>query len=130
MASSSSSGASAAARFRSLELDGGRYATPYRFIRALRRRPLTLPASAAPQAVQLMTIHGAKGREWPVVLVVRVNEDILPLCLGAADEGGGASAECVAEERRLLYVAMTRAREQLLLSYVMMGEDKVPSSAS
>ena len=81
----------------------------------------------AKAGVSLSTIHGAKGREWPVVLVVRVNEDILPLCLGAADEGGGASAECVAEERRLLYVAMTRAREQLLLSYVMMGEDKVPS---
>jgi len=53
-----------------LDLDGGRYATPYRFVRALKRRPLALPPGAAPQAVQLLTIHGAKGLEAEAVFLV------------------------------------------------------------
>ena len=55
------------------------------------------------------------------MLVARVNEDVLPLSNGRDDDsggGGGASPEHTQEERRLLYVAMTRARERLLLSYV------------
>lgn len=54
----------------SLQLDGGRYSTPYRFVRALRKRDLTMPARAEPDAVQLLTIHGAKGLEAKVVFVM------------------------------------------------------------
>lgn len=77
--------------------------------------------------VTLSTIHGAKGREWPVVLLPHVNEDVLPLCTRDDDEG---SEERVREERRLLYVAMTRAQRLLLISHVMMGPDNVQMSAS
>jgi ATP-dependent helicase/nuclease subunit A len=54
----------------SLSLDGARGATPYNFVRALRRRRLTITAPAQPDAVQLLTIHGAKGLEAEVVFVM------------------------------------------------------------
>ncbi len=57
----------------------------------------------------LSTIHAAKGQEWDAVTVLNVVDGCLP-----ADVATG-SAAAVAEERRLLYVAMTRARHQLTL---------------
>ncbi|OYT99428.1 MAG: DNA helicase UvrD [Burkholderiales bacterium PBB1] len=54
----------------SLNLDGARGATPYNFVRALRRRRLTITVPAQPDAVQLLTIHGAKGLEAEVVFVM------------------------------------------------------------
>lgn len=57
----------------------------------------------------LMTIHAAKGLEWPSVIVAGCNEGILPSKQAAA-------ADEVEEERRLMYVAMTRARDQLILA--------------
>jgi len=60
--------------------------------------------------VALMTMHAAKGLEFPVVFVVGLEEGLMPLVFGAPD----AAAE--AEERRLLYVAMTRARDRLYLT--------------
>ena len=82
-----------------------------------------------PVGVTLSTIHGAKGREWATVLIVRVNEETLPLSMPTDDEEG-CSPEQLAEERRLLYVAMTRAKRKLVISYVATGADKVPLSAS
>ena len=60
-------------------------------------------------AVRLMTLHGAKGLEFPVVLLAGLNAGVLPL------EREGAETD-VEEERRLLYVGMTRAREELILT--------------
>ncbi|MDL2336659.1 MAG: UvrD-helicase domain-containing protein [Pseudomonadota bacterium] len=54
----------------SLMLDGARGATPYNFVRALRRRRLKIVSPAQPDAVQLLTIHGAKGLEAEVVFVM------------------------------------------------------------
>jgi ATP-dependent helicase/nuclease subunit A len=54
----------------SLTLDGGRYATPYRFVRALKGRALQVAVAPQPDAVQLLTIHGAKGLEARVVFVM------------------------------------------------------------
>jgi DNA helicase-2/ATP-dependent DNA helicase PcrA len=57
----------------------------------------------------LSTIHAAKGQEWDAVTVLNVIDGCMP-----ADLATG-SAAAVAEERRLLYVAMTRAKQQLTL---------------
>lgn len=62
-------------------------------------------------AVTLMTIHAAKGLEFPVVFMIGVEETIFPHSRALYDQ---AEME---EERRLCYVAMTRAREELYLSY-------------
>ncbi len=62
-------------------------------------------------AVTTSTIHAAKGREWDHVFVVGMAEGQLPLYLARRDE------QMLAEERRLLYVAVTRARESVRLYY-------------
>jgi DNA helicase-2/ATP-dependent DNA helicase PcrA len=59
--------------------------------------------------VQLMTIHAAKGLEFPVVIVAGCNEGILP---GKQAINSGE----IGEERRLFYVAMTRAKDNLILT--------------
>lgn len=64
------------------------------------------------QAVQLMTIHTSKGMEFDAVFLIGMEEEILPHKKSMTIKGG------VKEERRLGYVAMTRARKYLNLSYV------------
>lgn len=64
------------------------------------------------QKVTLMTLHAAKGLEFPVVFMVGMEEGVFPT--GRAHEAGPKAME---EERRLCYVGMTRAREELHLSY-------------
>jgi len=64
------------------------------------------------QKVTLMTIHAAKGLEFPVVFMVGMEEGIFPNA--RIQDDGPAALE---EERRLCYVGMTRAREELHLSY-------------
>lgn len=61
--------------------------------------------------VSLMTMHASKGLEFPVVFVPTLNEDIVPY-RKAVQEGN------LEEERRMLYVAMTRAKTYLHLSFV------------
>ena len=61
-------------------------------------------------AISLMTIHAAKGLEFPVVLICGLEQDLLPLT--HTNQG----KEALQEERRLFYVAMTRARHLLVLS--------------
>ncbi|MFA7499098.1 MAG: 3'-5' exonuclease, partial [Leucobacter sp.] len=63
------------------------------------------------EAVTLSAIHAAKGLEWSLVHLVGATEGILPIAHAADDEG-------VDEERRLAYVAMTRAKDLLRISGV------------
>lgn len=71
-------------------------------------------------AVSMSAIHAAKGLEWGHVFVVGVNEGLLPIRFAE-------TAEQLEEERRLFYVAMTRAREQLYLSTAGSGRGRPPS---
>ncbi len=63
------------------------------------------------EAVVLMTLHSAKGLEFPVVFLAGMEEELLPHGRSLDDEEG------VEEERRLCYVGMTRAEEKLYLTY-------------
>ena len=63
--------------------------------------------------VSLMTLHTAKGLEYDAVFITGVEENLLPHQMSAAEPGGPA------EERRLFYVGITRARQRLHLSLAM-----------
>ena len=128
----------------SLDMDAGRDATPYRWVRALRQSVQSLPARTQAGAVQLLTIHGAKGLEAEVVFLV----DTDPAASRSMSHGllvdwpeGAAHPQRVAfvrseakpppaladaleaerqadqrEELNALYVALTRARSSLVVS--------------
>jgi DNA helicase II / ATP-dependent DNA helicase PcrA len=59
----------------------------------------------------LLTLHAAKGLEFPVVFIVGCEDGLLPLCWGPIND------EALAEERRLMFVGMTRARQHLILTH-------------
>ena len=64
------------------------------------------------ERVTLMTVHTAKGLEFPVVFIVRFNQGVFPNNRALFEDGYKA----MEEERRLAYVAMTRAKERLYLT--------------
>lgn len=130
----------------SLNVDGARYATPYAFVRALRQGGIKAPAGGSAAAVRLLTIHGAKGLEADLVLmldtdapparaesmgvlvdwpgeaaaplrfVFLASESNPPACTAEALEAERAARQ--REELNALYVAMTRARHELVVSAV------------
>ncbi|MDB5795909.1 MAG: helicase [Noviherbaspirillum sp.] len=68
-------------------------------------------AQAGQDAMQLMTVHSAKGLEFDAVFITGLEEGLFPHENSAKEEGG------VEEERRLMYVAITRARKRLYMSF-------------
>jgi len=85
----------------------------------------------AADAVTLMTLHSAKGLEFPIVFVTGLEEGLFPILRPAGDEGNMEDA--LEEERRLFYVGITRAQDRLFLSYAMRRQrygGAVTSSAS
>ena len=67
--------------------------------------------TSAKNSVTLMTLHAAKGLEFPVVFIVGMEEGLFPSARSSDDEAG------LEEERRLAYVGMTRAMQRLFLTY-------------
>jgi ATP-dependent helicase/nuclease subunit A len=130
----------------SLELDGARFATAYGFVRALRAGGVRAPSVAVADAVQLLTVHGAKGLEAELVLlldtdasaqraqtmgvlvkwpghaaaperfVFMASEKNPPAC--TVDDLAQEQAARHREEINALYVATTRARGELVVSAV------------
>ena len=130
----------------SLQLGGGRYATPYAFVRALKAGGVQAPAAVDDKAVKLLTIHGAKGLEaqavvlldtdtperagetmgvlvdWPghaarpLKFVFLARESRPPACAIATLDNEKAQQR--REELNAMYVALTRARTTLVVSSI------------
>lgn len=64
-----------------------------------------------PEAISLLTMHSAKGLEFTSVFIIAANEDVCPYKKAEV-------VEDMEEERRMFYVAMTRAKKRLVISYV------------
>jgi ATP-dependent helicase/nuclease subunit A len=129
-----------------LQIDGARYATPYALVRALKAGGVKAPTLADADAVRLLTVHGAKGLEASLVLLLDTDapapkaqtmgvlldwpgEQELPqsfmflasetrLPASAVQAMSDEQAARQREELNALYVAMTRARHRLVLSSV------------
>jgi ATP-dependent helicase/nuclease subunit A len=127
-----------------LQVDGGRYTTAYALVRSLRAGGIRAPVRADADAVRLLTIHGAKGLEAPLVLLLDTDgEAIKAQTMGVLVDWPGEAAypqrfvflaseskppACVAdalateqvarkrEELNALYVALTRTQRTLVVS--------------
>lgn len=87
-------------------------------------------------AVQLMTVHAAKGLEFPHVFLLRLNNKAFPATertrvfefpAALMKEGAPAEQFHIQEERRLFYVALTRARERLTITALTDRKGKIPT---
>jgi len=127
-----------------LQVDGGRYSTAYALVRALRAGGIRAPVRAETLAVRLLTVHGAKGLEAPLVLLLDTDgESIKAQTMGVLVDWPGEATHpqrfvflaseskppaCVAEalaveqtarrreELNALYVALTRTQRTLVVS--------------
>jgi DNA helicase-2/ATP-dependent DNA helicase PcrA len=93
--------------------------TPHRYLEDLEHQARALRAIRDQEnGIELLTIHGAKGRQWPHVILTACEEGTLPharsLQVSSEDAGRGEGIEA---ERRLGYVAFTRAQQHLELHY-------------
>lgn len=129
-----------------LQHDGGRYLTPYAFVRAMKKGGVRAPGRVDAQAIRLLTVHGAKGLEAECVLLLDTDtrpqkaetmgvlvdwpgEQAVPagfVFLASESNPPPSAVDALAveqqarqrEELNMLYVAMTRAKHCLALSSV------------
>ncbi len=129
-----------------LQHDGGRYLTPYAFVRAMKKGGVRAPGRVDAQAIRLLTVHGAKGLEAQCVLLLDTDtrpqkaetmgvlvdwpgEETVPtgfVFLASESSPPPSAVDALAveqqarqrEELNMLYVAMTRAKHCLALSSV------------
>lgn len=129
-----------------LQYDGGRYLTPYAFVRAMKKGGVRAPGRVDAQAIRLLTVHGAKGLEAECVLLLDTDtrpqkaetmgvlvdwpgEQSVPtgfVFLASESSPPPSAVDALAveqqarqrEELNMLYVAMTRAKHCLALSSV------------
>ena len=100
-----------------LRVIAGGYPTRAAFLSAIALEPpqstqdLALGGDAEDDALVLSTTHSAKGKEWDAVFLIWAVDGYFPLARATADD------DQLEEERRLMYVAMTRARNHLVVSY-------------
>ncbi|MCW3059913.1 MAG: UvrD/REP helicase, partial [Capsulimonas sp.] len=84
----------------------------------------------AGDAVEMMTIHRAKGLEWPIVFVVGFAFGMIPHHRSLRwfdEEKTQLQGDSIEEERRLAYVAITRAKEHVTLSWPLLHSTRVLS---
>lgn len=141
-----------------LQHDGGRYLTPYAFVRAMKKGGVRAPGRIDAQAIRLLTVHGAKGLEAQCVLLLDTDaraqkaetmgvlvdwpgEQAGPVgfVFLASESNPPPSAEAALaaeqqarqrEELNTLYVAMTRAKHCLALSSAQPGKTAAPDGGS
>ena len=100
-----------------LEIIAAGYADRTSFLATLALEPpaatqdLAVGSTDEDDALILSTVHSSKGKEWDVVFVIHASDGVFPMARAANDEAQ------IEEERRLLYVAMTRARNELYVTY-------------
>ncbi|HEX4467974.1 MAG TPA: ATP-dependent helicase [Gemmatimonadaceae bacterium] len=100
-----------------LRVIAGGYPNRAAFLSAIALEPpqstqdLALGGDAEDDALVLSTAHSAKGKEWDAVFLIWAVDGFFPLARAASDD------DQLEEERRLMYVAMTRARNYLVVSY-------------
>ena len=100
-----------------LEIIAAGYTDRTEFLAALALEPpsstqdLAIGSTDEDDALILSTVHSAKGKEWDAVFVIHASDGVFPMARAAVDDAQ------IEEERRLLYVALTRARNDLYVVY-------------
>lgn len=96
-----------------LRVDLRRHATPEKFLEHVAKtRALAGKKRKRKNAVTLSTFHGVKGLEWDHVILIGMNEGIIPHSRALSDPHGGG----LEEERRLAHVGLTRTKRSVLIS--------------
>jgi DNA helicase-2/ATP-dependent DNA helicase PcrA len=109
---------------RDFETDRAAREEPAGLVDYLELVSLVAPADEKQKGISLMTVHAAKGLEFPVVFVTGLEDGVFPSLRNGEDQ------KAIEEERRLAYVSITRARERLFLSNAryrrLFGRDAAP----